>query len=602
MSSSRRLERLLPLLVAVATIAAFLPALRAGFVSWDDDKNFLANPDYRGLGAAQLRWMWSTTLLGHYVPLSWMTLGLDYVIWGMNPLGYHLTSLLIHAANAVLLYFIALRVLSATAGGRDSTTMYSAAFAALLFAIHPLRVESVVWVTERRDVLSGFFYFATVLCYLRWAGGGARANYVASLALFVCALLSKGTAVTVPIALLALDVYPLRRIPWSDWFGAGARRVYLDLTPFIVLAAAGSALALVALQSMTQLPVSGKIAVSAYSLAFYVYKTIVPIGLSPIYAMPEHVDPTTTAFVLAYATVLALAVAAWVARKRVPALTVALLAFVGVLFPMLGFHQNGPQIAADRYTYHAAPVLALLAAGALMLALKRSSASGVVAAGVLAALGVLTWNQTGVWKDSTSLWSHVLATDSSSAYGHNNWGNLLLKQGKIEEAGDHYARAVALAPGYAQAHNNLGITLARRGRLDEAIREYQRAVEIEPGYDEPRNNWGIALSQQGRTADAIEQFRLAAAANRNNPATQVNWGNALVRAGSPEDAASHYKEALRIKPDDDDAHLNWGVALAQRAKWSEAIAHFRAALAIDSTNAEAKQYLERALSLQSKKP
>jgi len=477
---SRAAPWAVPAAIAVITFLAFLPALRAGFVSWDDERNFVTNPHYRGLGVAQLRWMWSTFLLGHYVPLSWMTLGLDYSVWGMNPQGYHLTSLLIHTANAVLLYYIALRVLgsaesavgSALLGMEDVRRVAVAAgFSALFFAVHPLRVESVVWITERRDVLCGFFSLLCVLSYLRWATERRRRDYAIALAFFVCALLSKGTAVTVPIALLALDLYPLRRLSAGRLLSREATAVYLELIPFVLLSGAVSVLTLVALQQMTQLPPAGKIAVSAYSLTFYLWKTLVPSRLSPIYAMPDHVDPTATIYVVSYAVVLLITVVAIMLRKQRLAITVGWLAFVGVIFPMLGVHQNGPQIAADRYTYQAAPILALLAGGALLLGWRRSAATAAVAAVIIGVLGVLTWNQTYVWRDSTSLWSHVLALDSTSSYGHNNWGNLLLQQGKVDEAQTHYARAVALAPDYAQAHNNLGITLARQGRFDRAIPE-----------------------------------------------------------------------------------------------------------------------------------
>ena len=248
-----------PVLLALVSFVVFLPALEAGFVNWDDDQNFLDNPNYRGLGAAQLRWMFTTFLMGHYIPLSWVTLGLDYVVWGMRPAGYHLTNLLLHVANAVLFYFMALRLLRAStpgdhADGSLALTLGSG-FATLLFAVHPLRAESVAWITERRDVLSGLFYLAAVLAYLRYCDGavsdGSRTRkwYWASLGLFALALLSKAMAVTLPVILLVLDVYPLRRLggvggrrPW-----ASSRSVVTEKLPFFVLSLAAGVIALVAL-------------------------------------------------------------------------------------------------------------------------------------------------------------------------------------------------------------------------------------------------------------------------------------------------------------------------------------------------------------------
>ena len=604
MNRDDRVARIVPVVIALVTFVVFIPALRAGFVSWDDDKNFLANPNYRGLGLTQLRWMWSTFLLGHYVPLSWMTLGLDYSLWGMNPAGYHLTNILLHSANAVVLYFVALRVLRLTGVAHvdgntvSSSLVFPAAFAALLFAIHPLRVESVAWVTERRDVLSAFFYFLCVLFYLRAAEGGTtrRRWYWLSATTFACALLSKATAVTAPAVLLILNVYPIRRLGGEHgWWNESARKVYAELIPYVAMAAAAAAMTFVALQQMVQLHPAQKVAVSAYSLGFYLWKTIVPIGLSPIYAMPASVDPGDAVYVVSYAVVIAISVLVWTLRRRRPGVAAAWLAFLAIIFPMLGFHQNGPQIAADRYTYHAAPVLAILAAAGLA-SLRRPLAMVAlgIAGAIVLGMGALTWNQSAVWHDSTTLWSRVLELDSASSYGHNNWGNLLMEQDKVAEATTHFARAVSLTPDYAQAHNNLGVALARQGRFDEAVPHYQRSLAIEPGYDEPQNNWGIALAQQGDPGRAIEHYRQALAANPNNADAQVNWGNALLRIGKPDEAIGHYRDALTIRPDHADAHLNWGVTLAQQGNLAEAIGHFRQALVINPRHAEAKRYLDGA--------
>src|SRR6266704_3083349 len=271
---------LVPLLVVLCTLAAFLPTLQNHFVNWDDDKNFLDNHHYRGLTWQQLSWMW-TTHLGHYIPLTWMTLGMDYLLWGMNPVGYHLTSLLLHATSAVVFFFLARRFLTLAlprASGIGHELTVSAGFAALVFAIHPLRVESVAWVTERRDVLSGLFYLSAILIYLRTCERGERGRgwYWAAVGLFACALLSKSMVVNLPIVLLILDVYPLRRLGGAiGWWSEPARRVYVEKIPFVLLAAAAAALAVMAqlsvhaAASLAQLSVPGRVAVSAYGLSFY---------------------------------------------------------------------------------------------------------------------------------------------------------------------------------------------------------------------------------------------------------------------------------------------------------------------------------------------
>jgi tetratricopeptide (TPR) repeat protein len=588
---------LTPLFVALITFVVFLPALRDGFVTWDDDRNFLMNPGYRGLGMTELRWMWTTFHMGHYVPLAWMTLGLDYVLWGMNPAGYHLTNVLLHTANTVLLYVIARRLLTLVRSdtSNDRTIDVAAAFAALLFGIHPLRVESVVWITERRDVLSGLFYFLCVLFYLKSRDDGRRWYWLAVL-VFPLALLSKATAVTIPAVLLILDVYPLRRLGGdAGWWGTSARRVYAELMPFVLLAAATSVLSLVALHPPSQLNAAGKIAVSAWSLCFYLWKTLVPTDLAPLYEMRHHIPPLRWPFLVSYAAVIGISIGAWLIRKRWIGVSIAWLAFVVIIFPLLGVVQNGPQIAADRYTYQAAPVLAILAGAAFArLAWPLPSSAIALASGVVLTLGVLTWNQSRVWLNSATLWTRVLEHDAESSIAHTALASLMFADGKVDEAIAHYERSLALDPTYADGHNNLGVALASRGRLNEAVAHYERALALKPAYAEVHSNWGVVVARQGDLPSAIEHYQRALVIDPGNADAHVNWGNALVRMGRLDEAIGHYQDAVMVRRDDADAHKNWGVALAQQGKLEEAIVHFKLALAIDPAHTDAKAFLDKA--------
>src|SRR5437867_9032135 len=434
-SAQRWVRWLAPLLVALFTLAAFLPALQNQFVNWDDKDNFLDNPHYRGLGWTHLRWMW-TTHLGHYIPLTWMTLGLDYLLWGMNPVGYHLTNLLLHAANAVVFFFVVRRLLTralSSPSERGHALALSAGFASLVFAIHPLRVESVAWATERRDVLSGLFYLLTILMYLRAREREERGRgwYWLSVAVFVLALLSKSMVVNLPVVLLILDVYPLRRLGGAvGWWSAPARRVYVEKIPFVLLAAAASAIAFMAqfsaqtAASLAQLSVLGRLAVSAYGLSFYLGKLVVPVNLSPLYELPPTVNLGALPFILSYGLVLAITALVLVLRRRVPGLLATWLAYIVVLLPVLGIFQIGLQIAADRYTYLAGLGWAILAGAGLLSCWRtsRGSKTGTpaallvagVAICVVVGLGVLTWNQVQVWRDSERLWAHALAIDPDS--------------------------------------------------------------------------------------------------------------------------------------------------------------------------------------------
>src|SRR5437899_986658 len=512
---------LVPVLIALVTFAAFLPTLNNQFVDWDDQRNFLENPHYRGLAWTHLRWMW-TTHLGHYIPLTWMTLGLDYLLWGMNPVGYHLTSLLLHAANAVVFFFVVRRILTRalpSLSERGHALAVSAGFAALVFAIHPLRVESVAWVTERRDVLSGLFYLVTILVYLRACEGEKRGRrwYWLAVATFVCALLSKAIVVNLPIVLLILDVYPLRRLGGAvGWWSEAARRIYIEKIPFVLLAAAASAIAIMAqlshhtMVSVVQLSALGRLAVSVYGVSFYLWKTVAPVSLSPLYELPPTVSPWAPPFLLSYGLVVAITAIALAFRRRVPGLPAALLAYVVILLPVLGLFQSGPQIAADRYTYLAGLGWALLTGAGLLSCwrTKRFLIPGCAVC-VVVGLGVLTWNQVQIWHDSERLWTHVLAIDPQSSIAENNLGIVRADQKKRAEAIEHYQRALQIRPEYAQAHYNLGVALAQQGKPAEAIEHYRQALRIKPDDALAHNNWGVVLAEQGRLAEAIEHFQVA---------------------------------------------------------------------------------------------
>src|SRR5881628_3478503 len=534
------LSWLVPVVIALITCAAFLPTLQNQFVNFDDNDNFLDNPHYRGLAWTHLRWMW-TTHLGHYIPLTWMTLGLDYLLWGMNPLGYHLTNLLLHSANGVVFFFVVCRILARALPGlseRGHALAVSAGVAALVFAIHPLRVESVAWATERRDVLSGLFYLCTILVYLRACDRGERGGgwYWGSVGLFVCALLSKSMAVSLPVVLLIFDVYPLRRLGGArGWWGEPARRIYLEKIPFVLLALAASGGAFIPqiegrnMPSLDELSVLGRLAVSAYGLRFYLWKTVFPLSLSPLYELRGQ-DPLALPFLLSYGVVPAVTALALILRHRLPGLLAAWLAYVVILLPVLGIFQNGPQIAADRYTYLAGLGCALLASAGMLAAWRRRSflVTGLAVV-LLLGFGTLTWNQVRVWHDSEKLWRHAVAIDPGSSIGQLSLGLALARHGKLAEAVEHYETALRLEPGYVDADYAWGNALARQGKLAEAVEHYEAALRVKPDHVNARTNLGVALTRQGKLVEAI----------------------------------AHYEQALRIKPDHSAAHTNWGDALVE---------------------------------------
>lgn len=551
--------------IAVVVFIAFIPALSGQFLSWDDAPNFVANYHYRGLGAEQLKWMWTTTLMGHYTPLAWMSLGLDYVFWGMDPEGYHLTNLLLHCLNAVLLFVLARRLFNAATvesarwQKASRTADLCAALTALFYGLHPLRVESVAWITERRDVLSMALCLTTVLLYISAVTSERRDNRTYGLALFTfaCALLAKATSVTFPMVLLLLNVFPFRRIRSR----AELRAIGLELTPFFALSIAMGLVAVVAVSASGQpIPATDRAAVSVYSIGFYVWKSIVPLGLSPFYEMPTVIAPLSGHFVAFYLVTAAfLAAIAFAWWKRNIGLVICAACFVIVSAPLLGVVQNGMALGADRYTYHAAPALALIFGAAFGVSGMKSprAIAGFV---IVAVLGAMTWSQTKIWQNSMTLWTRAISIDSASAFARNNMGVLLAEQGKSADAIAEYRESVAIRPDYADARNNLGYELAVVGDTARAIDELRRAVALKPGY-----------------ADA-----------------EVNLGNLLLQANRPDSAVAHYQRAAAADPSHAGAELDWGVALAIQGRLVEAIPHFERASTLDPGSDDARQYLARA--------
>jgi protein O-mannosyl-transferase len=547
----RRADRLVALaaaLVGAVAFAVFVPAVRFAFLDWDDVSNFTANAAYRGLGPAHLRWMATTFHMGHYIPVTWLTFGLDHALWGMDPAGYHLTNVLLHAVGAVLCFAVVRRLLlAARVGGAavgESAVVMGAAFASLVFAVHPLRVESVAWVTERRDVLSGVFYLGALLAYLRWcavAGAGAsRAWYLLSLAVFLLGVLSKSIVVTLPAVLLLLDVYPLRRLGGAAGWGRAASRVYLEKLPFLLLALAVSALAFVAVQrlgnmvSLARLDAPSRVALACRAALWYLGKTVAPLSLSPLYEAPDVVDPWSWTALSAAAAVLTITVAALAMRRRCPGLPVAWLTFLVTLLPVSGIFQNGPQLVADRYTYLACLGWAALAGAGVTWALVRGRRSRtlalVVAVGVVGLLVTLTERQLPVWRDSLALWSHAARVDPGSLLAANNLGAALLAHGRTEEAAAQFRRTVREVPGDELRRVSPDVArlyehaeaLQRAGRAVEAEAAYRAALAAEPALAGAWNNIGALHAIRADYPGALDAFLNALAVDPRHAAACAN--------------------------------------------------------------------------------
>ena len=617
-----------PILVAVVTALVFSPVLQNDFVNWDDHKNFVDNLDYRGLSWSNIRWMFTTFHMGHYQPLSWVTLGLDYVLWGMNPLGYHLTNLILHAANALLFYWLALRLFSlptleSLAKARTALP-WAAAFSALLFSIHPLRVESVAWATERRDVLAGFFLLLTVLFYLKAVKAGEgdfryRRNLALSLVVYLLSLLSKASGMTLPLVLLVLDVFPLRRIdPGSKaWFSPGARKLWLQKLPYLLFAVIAVIVAFAAqyqaaaYRPLEQHGLPSRMVQVSYAFAFYLWKTVLPFNLSPLYELP--VDPAVWRWTFLFAGFFGVAITALLLAKRQswPALLAAWVIYGALLAPTSGIAQSGPQLVADRYSYFSCMSWAILAGGGLLylrqMARETNFTEVLSAVGwslgltVPVVLGILSWNQTKIWRDSQTLWRHAIALDTNSFFAHNNLGEALSREGRLVEATVEFRAGLRLKPKDPDSHYNLGNALAKQGKLDEAKPHFRNALRLDPDHADSHYDLGNLLARQGQLEEAAKHFHQVLRVAPQDARAHYNLGQVLARQGRTMEAIDRFRRAVGIDPKHGKAIYHLAVSLAAQGEWAEAGELFQAALQMNPGSAEAHSGLARVFTAQGKK-
>lgn len=606
------IRRFLPAALVVLTFATFLSTLGGQFLDWDDHVNLVQNEGYRGLGWPQIRWAFTSTLMGHYIPLTWLTFSANYAAGGLDPWGYHLVNLLLHSANALVFYLVARRLLAAAqSGGRqagcdETVTLWGAAAAALIFAVHPLRVESVAWVTERRDVLSGLFFLLAVLAYLKAveAGAGAEGRGRAlSLAFFAAGLLSKASIMVLPAVLVLLDHYPLRRAT-PTW-----RRLVVEKAGYWALGAAGAVGALAALRlSGLRITTYGaygpaaRLAMVAYSLWFYPASWLWPVHLSPLYELPATVDPWAWRFLGPVVGLAAVTALLWLLRTRWPAGLAAWIYSALFVLPVSGVVHSGFQLAHDRYSYLSGLGFALLGGGAITWLLRayrerrldRSVVAAALASTVLvaAALGVGSWQQAGIWRDPETLWRWALEMDPRCAVCANNLAALLSNvpsrnAARMAEAEALARRALALKPTYDSPYNTLGAILADRRDDRGAEAAFREAMRLGPDRVGPPANLGALYARAGRLAEALPWLRSAWARDPGFPGLRSNLGSALrdhgivqARAGQLDEAIALLREAAGVVPDDADVHRNLGLALWEQGQSEAALPHLERAVAL----------------------
>jgi tetratricopeptide (TPR) repeat protein len=578
----------------LGTLLVFGRAIGNDWVNYDDPDYVTKNEYVRGgLTAAGARWAFTSGDVSYWHPLTWLSHMADWSLYGKNPRGHHATSVVWHAFNAVLA-FLVLRRLTGAVG--------ASALAAALFAWHPLRVESVAWIAERKDVLSGCFALLTIWSYAAYADrrraretGAPWRYYLLALGAFAGGLMSKPMLVSLPLVLLVLDYWPLRR------WGTGARgdvkprpeplsALLVEKVPFVLLAVGVSVVTVIAQQKVgtlsTVLGFDARLANAVVAVVRYLAKFVWPFDLAVLYPHPGH-WPAAVVVATALLGLGFSGVAVWQWRRR-PWLLAGWLWFLVMLAPVAGLVQVGIQSMADRYTY--LPMLGVTVAlvwtlreVATALALQRAFA--VVAALALAGCVGRTWNQLGVWRNSLTLFEHAAAVTKKNYLAHNNIGTHLFAEGRIDEAIASYRRSLAINPDYVEAVNNLGHALAQQGAMREAVEHYRAALRAKPDLVEAHNNLGNALSDLGKVDEAIEHYEFVLARQPRHVDALNNYGVALAMKGRLADAVERITAALRLNPDSVSAHSNLGNVYAMMGKSDDAIGHYRRALELSPNDA-----------------
>ena len=540
--------QILPAIIAILVWIAFLPVLNAEFV-WDDRINLVDNFNYRGLGFSQIRWMLTTYHDGNYHPLSWLTFGLDYCLWGLNPSGYHLTNLVLHVINTVLVYHLISALIFISKPGpsiRSPRAVAIASFAgALFFGIHPLRVETVGWVSVRGDLVCAPFYLATLMSYLRYAANEnsrcAGKWLILSLLFFALSLMGRAWGISLPFILLLLDVYPLKRL---DMKGKLPGRVFKEKIPFFILSAIGALLAILAKSAGGKIvplhshSVFFRVLQACYSMAFYQLKTVWPFNLTPVYPLKILLNPDHPGFLSLTFAAVVITVLLFTWRNRWPWALCAWLSYAFIISPQLGFVQSGPQIAADRYSYIAClPFAVLFAAGVELAAsgiLSKKIGCTVLAAtfALLAMFGFVTYKQAHVWQDIPSVWTNVIHRYPDYDEAHYNIGVYYLERGDTDRAADALDKALSLNPESSEATNQLGVVSMIRGNRKHALACFNRSIKLNPAYPEAYANRGVLRKGLGDPAGAASDFKTALAITKKSWRYRERVRNLLVQVES----------------------------------------------------------------------
>lgn len=584
--------------LAIAILMCYAQVGGHAFVNYDDHRYITQNPRVQqGLTLDNIAWAFTTFEVANWHPLTWMSHMVDIEMFGVERAGlHHLENVLIHIANTVLLFGLLRRMMK-----RED--IWRCALVAAVFAVHPLRVESVAWVSERKDVLSVFFGLLTMHVYIRHATQPSLKSHISVAALFACSLMCKPMLVTLPALLLLLDYWPLGRCgaEYTTVQTNTPRSLILEKIPLLALSLGSAAITVAAqrgggaVSGLDAVPIGERIINAAVAYVVYIRQLFVPVNLAPLYPLPEQWPGVIVA--ATGALLLAVSAVAIVIRRKRPELLVGWLWYLGTLIPVIGLVQVGSQAHADRYTYF--PMIGLLIMIVWMIPSPRhrpmAVGYGVGAGIVLGALMWLTWNQTRHWRNSIALSEHTLRVTTNNGYAHFNLANAYMDAGRLEDAVHEFQRTGEIMPQWPDAPFNMGNAHAAAGHVNEAVAAFDEALRRDPVFIAAHNNKGIVLAQHGRLEQAIESFMAALAIDPNDATTHLNLGQALMQQGNLALATVHFQQATTHDPTNATAHLMLGNAQAMQDQLENAIASFTRSLELNPSDPRAHMSMASAL-------
>jgi tetratricopeptide (TPR) repeat protein len=590
--------------LVLTTVIAYEQVRYNDFVGYDDYSYVTENPNVtEGITRESILWAFTTPYAYNWHPLTWLSHMLDCQLFGLNPARHHITSLFFHIANTLLLFWIFKRM---------TGTLWQSAFVAAAFALHPLHVESVAWVAERKDVLSGFFWMLTMTAYVRYAEQPGIRRYLLVVLAFCLGLLSKPMLVSLPFVLLLLDYWPLGRgqrglqnsskaLSQSESTGAGLHklpvgRLIVEKIPLFVLAAASSLVTYIiqqqagAMAGADKLPLTFRTTNALVSYISYIVKMVYPSRLAVFYPHPFNKLPVWQPIVSAVMLAVISTIVIYMGRRR-RYLVVGWLWYLGTLAPVIGLVQVGSQAMADRYTYlPLIGIFIMVSWGVADLTAKwryRNTGLGITASIILVVLLICTRMQLHYWQNSLTLFGHALEMTEDNPTMHTNYGSALLEKGRLEESVTHFNEALRLKPVDFEARYNLGLAFLRQGKTDEAIACFIESLRIGDKPYKVHNDLGLAYAQKGKLDLAIGNYNEALRLKPDYVKAINNLGSALKEQGKIDEAIKQWESALQLRPDYANPHYNLGVAMAERGKYDDAIRHLNEALRIQPDWAEA---------------